>query len=164
MSGVFSLETPHELLAKLSHDLGLMAQKPNDPYRAYNFFITAEHMLDWVYPGKVNRIKRREVQAAEVLLQICSHVASGAKHFVAEAKHHSSVVRTGLRRGNPFRSPLLQSPLLHGGGIPGLYIALDGTARSLFGSSIRAIDLAERLFNFWRVHPRLSGHNGSETK
>jgi len=133
MEGVFTLTTARDLLAKLQHDYQLLSASPNDPYIAFNFFVTAEHLLDWIYPGNANKDARTNARQQELLLQICSHIASGAKHFEVEAKHHKSVAETVLRRGNPFQSPLLHSPLLHGGGIPGLCVNLQGDAKDKLG-------------------------------
>ena len=39
--GFFALGTPADLLKKLRHDFS---------YAAFDFFVTAEHLLDWKYP------------------------------------------------------------------------------------------------------------------
>ena len=152
MQGVFTLTSARDLLTKLEHDYELLAKSPNDPYCAFNFFVTAEHMLDWVYPGNANRDARTQARQQEVLLQVCSHLASGAKHFQVEAPHHTSVKGTVVRRGNPLRSPLLHSPLLHGGGIPGLCINLEGDAKDVLGTSVRAAALAKKVLDYWHSH------------
>ena len=71
-----------------------MEQDPANPYPAFDFFVTAEHLLDWLYPDSVEsanvriRKQRREI---EPLLRVTSHLANGAKHFEAMAPHHKSV-------------------------------------------------------------------------
>ena len=66
-----------------------------DTYLAFNFFVTAEAMLDWIYPGYSNKKHREdEKRKKEVLLQITSHIASGAKHFTHLSNHHNSVKAT----------------------------------------------------------------------
>ena len=152
MKGVFTLTTPADLVRKLRLDYSTLEQDPNNPYLAFNFFVTAEHLLDWIYPGYENKAKREAEREAEVLLQICSHLASGAKHFVAEAKHHTSVSGTVQRVGNPLQSRLLNSPLLHGGGIPGLCVNLEGKAKDALGSSIQVARLAVLTLKFWENH------------
>ena len=63
MKGAFTLQTPHDLLEKLESDYDALMQDRNNPYLAYNFFVTAEHMLDWVYPGYANKNKRLTTQS-----------------------------------------------------------------------------------------------------
>ncbi len=91
MQGFFQLETPDDLLAKLERDFARMNRAPNDPDPAYDFFVTAEHMLDWLYPGNAGRKSREEQRDRHALLQLVSHIATGAKHMVPEAKRHKSV-------------------------------------------------------------------------
>ncbi|MEJ7605694.1 MAG: hypothetical protein WKF37_05380 [Bryobacteraceae bacterium] len=82
--GAFSLQCPEDLLKKLEHDLGRLHANPLDQYAAFDFVVTAEHMLDWVYPDhpQSNWKRRAEERNNSKLLQITSHIASGAKHFI----------------------------------------------------------------------------------
>lgn len=48
MTGVFGLTAPGELLAKLSRELNRLRTAPNDVDHAFNFFVTAEHIFDWL--------------------------------------------------------------------------------------------------------------------
>ena len=43
LRGTFELKTAYELLQKLRHDLEAFRRKPTSTYRAFNFFVTAEH-------------------------------------------------------------------------------------------------------------------------
>jgi len=152
MKGAFTLQTPHDLCAKLESDYEALMQDRNNPYLAYNFFVTAEHMLDWVYPGYANKNKRQSERDSEVLLQVCSHLATGAKHFVAEAKHHNSVSNSVRKRqSNPLAGPL-GGPLVLRGGISGLCINLDGDAKEVFGSSVHVLRLAKLVLDYWKGH------------
>jgi len=51
MKGLFQLQTARDLLAKLGHDYERLRNSPNDAYVAFDFFVTAEHILDWLHPG-----------------------------------------------------------------------------------------------------------------
>lgn len=154
--GVFTLQTAEDLLAKLENDLNLLKKDRSNPYLAFNFFVTAEHILDWVYPGYANKKKREAERDSEVLLQICSHLATGAKHFVAEATHHKSVANAGTRiRWNPFSGPL-SSPLLTPGGVPILRVQLDGDAIKAYGNSIEVLKLAVLVYEYWKKHHAIS--------
>jgi hypothetical protein len=86
MKGFFELQTPADLLRKLRADLEDMKRQPRNSYLAFNFFVTAEHMKDWLFPGYENTSKRKALHDSSHVLQICSHVANGAKHFVAQAR------------------------------------------------------------------------------
>lgn len=157
MQGIFSLQSPKDLLAKLQSDYEALCVEPGNSYLAYNFFVTAEHMLDWVYPGFANKGKRQAERDSSVLLQICSHLASGAKHFLAEAKHHDSVKESGRRRRwNPLAGPL-EGPFVPKMALSGLLVDLDGEAQETFGSSVRASKLAEDVLNYWSHHKKLAG-------
>ncbi len=91
--GFFDLQTPADLLGKLGRELERMQSAPRDIDHAFNFFVTAEHMLDWLYPGKANDTKRSEARKLP-LLALVSHIANGSKHFMAEAKRHKSMTWT----------------------------------------------------------------------
>ena len=150
MKGAFTLETPHDLLAKLESDYDTLLQNRDNPYLAYNFFVTAEHMLDWVYPGYANKSQREAERESEVLLQVCSHLAAGSKHFVVEAKHHESVLKSVQKRpGNPFTGPF-GGPFVPRSGISGLCVDLDGNAKKVLGSSIHVSKLAKQVLDYWK--------------
>jgi hypothetical protein len=99
LRGAFDLQTARDLLQKLHHDLEALRREPTNTYRAFNFFVTAEHMKDWVYPGNANRGARERLETESLLLQVCSHLANGAKHFVADRPRHRSVADTGRTGG-----------------------------------------------------------------
>lgn len=92
--GFGELKNPNDLLVKLSHDFKRMEESPQDQYAAFDFFVTAEHIVDWISPDK--RAKREEIRSSSAILRITSHIANGAKHFEAKAKHHQSV--TGIKK------------------------------------------------------------------
>jgi len=82
--GLFRLQTPPDLLSKLRHDFGRLEKDPLDEYAAFDFFVTAYHLLDWIYPDAEdvhNRDIRRQVEQDNALLQVCSHIANGSKHL-----------------------------------------------------------------------------------
>jgi hypothetical protein len=89
VTGFFRLQTPADLLAKLRHDLGRVEAAPTDEYCAFDFFVTAEHMLDWIYPGPSGE-KTRKFLRQHPLLATCSNITNGAKHFQL-LPHHIAV-------------------------------------------------------------------------
>ena len=106
MQGFYDLKSPADLLAKLHREHARLKKDPTDVDTAWNLFVTAEHMLDWHIPDLPSRKRnsdRKTVVNANPILQICSHIANGAKHFEALAKRHESVAGTE-RSGGYFSS------------------------------------------------------------
>jgi hypothetical protein len=87
--GFGELQTPGDLVRKLEHDLDRLKNSPQDQYAAFDFFVTAEHIVDWLHP--TDRTAREAMRSSSPLLRITSHIANGVKHFEAKAKHHRSV-------------------------------------------------------------------------
>jgi hypothetical protein len=88
--GFAELRDPLDLVKKLEYDLERVLKSPQDQYAAFDFFVTAEHIVDWIHPD--DRKARMEVRSSSPLLRITSHLANGVKHFEAKAAHHQSVV------------------------------------------------------------------------
>jgi hypothetical protein len=153
MSGLFSNTSPQWLLEKLRSDFENLASQPTNAAMAFNFFVTAESLLDWCAPGYKNKSLRKNLRDDDVLLQIASHIASNAKHYQSEANHHNSVTstsygrRSGLKGGRLFSGTLNQGNLLSGGG--NLTIQLTGPALTKFGNSITALELARITLKRW---------------
>jgi hypothetical protein len=158
MKGFFELQTPGDLLRKLRSDLEDLKKAPRNSYAAFNFFVTAEHMMEWQLPGYENREKRKALHDSSIVLQICSHVANGAKHFVAQAKKHKSVSDTQRRGGhwasNYWASNFWAANYWSKGG---LFVELQGEAANELGLQISVVALAERVLDFWEKRPELQG-------
>ena len=138
--GLFQLKSPSDLLEKLCHDLERIRRNPLDQYAAFDFFVTAEHMVDWLFPTvEAERKKLRNLP----LLALCSHIANGAKHFEAKAKHHNSFSDSQVHPG------AFSSGFSSGFDISGLIVVLDGDAKLTFGSEIYVWDLAEKILRYW---------------
>jgi len=139
-AGIFQLRDSSDLLEKLRHDFARVRADTMDPYAAFDFFMTAEHMVDWLFPkSKADREKLRDAP----LLALCSHIANGAKHFEATAKHHKSFSESQVHRGS------FSSDFSSDFDISGLVIILDGGAKKEFGAKIYVIDLAEKILRYW---------------
>lgn len=153
MSGIFSSKEPKDLFSKLCRDLERLRSDNKDESAAIDFFVTAESLTDWVHPGRVNKEKQKSHRNSSVLLQIVSHIASGAKHFKVEAKHHKSVSSShkagGYFGSNYFASNYFSSNYFSKGN---LVIVLDGGAKIELGETITAIDLAEKVKEYWEKH------------
>lgn len=156
MAGIFQLLTPADLLAKLDRELARLRSEPDNVDHAFNFFVTAESMLDWLHPGMAAKAAREALRNSDVRLQIASHLATGAKHFDKLARHHTSVSSMD-KRGGWFASGWFPKGWFGRGYFaePTLIVHLDGAAAATFGSSATALFLAEELANFWSTPGRV---------
>jgi hypothetical protein len=152
--GLFGLQNPRDLLAKLTHDFERLRSDPTDQYAAFDFFVTAHHMEDWLYPDskhRNNKQKRTDIERQFPMLQVCSHIANGSKHFEATAKHHASVVNTRVRSGG-FQAGAFQADAFDVGG---LVVELDKSVADQLcpgSSTIECLPLARKVLQFWKEH------------
>jgi hypothetical protein len=79
MQGFFELKTSKDLLRKIEHEYDDLETHPTESYAAFNFMVTAYHIVDWLYPNDSS--KRKTLIDNTLLLQVASHLANGAKHF-----------------------------------------------------------------------------------
>jgi len=152
MSGFFNLNTPTDLLAKLDRERLRMQSSPSSVDHAFNFFVTAEHLLDWLHPGDAGRPERESMRRKHKLLQVTSHLANGAKHFNNLSRHHKSVTKTE-RGGGYFPSGWFGKGWFAKGYFaePGLYVELSSDEAIEFGPRTSAIELAEAIHSFWKA-------------
>ena len=143
--GFFELQTPQDLLRKLQGDYRRMKESPLDPYAAFDFFVTAEHLVDWTYPN--DRTKQRQVRNSSVLLETCSHIANGSKHFEATAKHHKSVKDASVYRG-VFDPRIFQNDAFD---VSQLRLHLQGDAATQLGQYVGVLDLARKVLDYWEA-------------
>ena len=155
MVGVFQLRTAVDLREKLRRDLAKFESEPLNPDVAFNFFVTAEHMLDWVYPKNVNKLKRTAERKKSAILRVCSHLANGAKHLEVEVPHHDSVSSTGTEGGYFPASYYPQSYFSNAyfGVGRALVVRLKSDAATQLGQLMGAIQLAQKVMEFWDKHP-----------
>ena len=78
--GLWNLTAVEQLLPKLIDDLKRMEAEPQNPFPAYDFFITAYHMYEWASKGNKSIKKQLE---REPLVRIAGEIATRAKHFFA---------------------------------------------------------------------------------
>ena len=143
------MTSPADLLVKMQHDLSRMEQELANSYPAFDFFITAEHLLDWLYPGDTwskNGKIRAQKRQGEPLLRVTSHLANGAKHFQVTDKRHKSVDSLQVHEGA--FDPKTFDP--NAFDTERLIIELQGDEANAFGQQISAIDLARRVLAYWQ--------------
>lgn len=56
--GLAELRVPHDLVKKLEYDLEQILKSPQDQYAALDFFVTAEHIVDWIHLSDHSSIER----------------------------------------------------------------------------------------------------------
>lgn len=141
--GFSELKNAVDLVRKLEFDLERMKNDMRDQYAAYDFFVTAEHIVDWVCPN--NRSAQKHLRGSSVLLQVASHIANGAKHFQTQDSRHKSVsgvkkqryVEEGYVEEGYFEDPII--------------VSLAQNEAVIIGcEEISAIVLAEKLLEYWK--------------
>lgn len=142
--GFFELRTPQDLFKKLEHDFARLKQNPVDSYAAFDFFVTANHMVDWFWPS-ATRSQQKDNRRSDVLPRICEHLADGAKHFLLLHPHQgveSTTRSEGLFDDNVFDPAMFD--------VGELVVTLESAEASELGKpTIAALDLAERVLKYW---------------
>lgn len=152
MSGLFDLASPHDLLRKLGRELDRMRESPDDSDHAFNFFVTAEHILDWLYPGFEGRFKRKERRDAALILKVTWDLANGAKHFKL-SKIHKSVRNT--KHSGGFWAKGFWAENFWAKGFwaePKLIVELSPEEAAELGKGPSAMNLAEQVYAYWHDH------------
>jgi len=149
--GFFDFTSPAGLRNKLHRDFDRLRENPVDQDVAFNFFVTAHSMIDWVY-GKRKNPSAKAAALANPLLKACSHLANGAKHFQLDNPRHNSVSRTEATDG-AFDPGAFDPGAFH---VPRLIVHLDQPVSGHLGSSIDAVTLAAELIKFWDSSPDVS--------
>ena len=141
LNGVFSLRTPEDLLAKFdadsrrfraAHPTSLEAQ-----YAAFDFFVTAEHLVDWTAAATGESKSSLRSYGCGSLV---SHVANGAKHFRADIRRQHTVSQTGS--AGAFQAGAFQPDAFD---VERLVIDLED------GSTVSVADVADQVLVHWRT-------------
>jgi hypothetical protein len=140
--GLGELKTPCDLVQKLEHDFRRLSEMPQDQYIAFDFFVTAEHIIDWIHSK--DREKREKLRGLP-LLAVTSHIANGAKHFEVTAKHHQSV--EDVEKSRYVKTGYVKEDYSD----DSLFIHLSPMYQEYFGTScIEVVTLAEKVLQYWR--------------
>ncbi len=150
MKGLFNLRSAEDLYEKLKADYDRVIDDPLNSHAAFDFVVTAWHMLEWRCPGEDDGA-RNELCERHPILRACHHLAIGAKHFKPTNQKLDSVRET--HQTGPFGLPW-------GSWAPGVWardawatylvVQLDGKARTEFGDQIRIEKLANLTMDAWR--------------
>lgn len=147
MKGIFELRTAADLYRKLGADYETLAAAPTNSYAAYNFFVTAWHLLEWTYPN--DRSTRDQIRNLNPVLQVCEHLAVGAKHLSPSDPKLTAVEQTGQTSHWP-RGYWHPNYWARGYWRDALTVELAGAARDRFGAQIDVLPLAEEVMTFWK--------------
>ena len=142
--GIFDLKSVYDLFKKLEFDYERLKQEPNNTYIAFDLFMTAAHIPDWIKNGDTGRA--REFRRDKPILRLCYQLACGGKHFHLKSKEHNSVesaekskyVEDGYIEQGYFEEPL--------------EVALTGNLARKLGVSnpASALKIATLAVNYWQ--------------
>ncbi len=157
----YDLKTPRDLLRKLEREYERWKADPLNVDLAWNFFVTAEHLPDWIYhqdmptsgkkrPDLLDGKTPRPFKQAYPWTRICSHLANGGKHFHLDDKKLDSVTSTRQRPG------WVSSKWVSSRWAPTPALMVDLTpdeqqALSLAEASIGALNVADGVLAFWQA-------------
>ena len=71
MKGIVALESAHDLCRKLQRDFERVVADPLNVDAAFDFFVTAYHLLQCRWRGEANREERLKVEKT-VMMQVLS--------------------------------------------------------------------------------------------
>lgn len=134
----FDLRTPADLFEKMKADLDRLERTQHE-WDAFNFFVTAEHMPDWLGIPK-------SVRKKHAVLRVVSDVANGAKHFKTNPENHKSVQAAQKTKG--FSLDFIKDEYYEFDGP--LVIQLEQAEEAELGvRRIEAVELGKKVLEFW---------------
>lgn len=135
----FEIKTPVDLFKKIESDLAELEVSHQDVKVAFNFFVSLEHLPDW--------LDLRDMVRKNPTLRIVSHIANGAKHLNINDGRHNSVTGTEKSRyaeKGCFELGYVEEPLI-------IYLS-DEESKKLGFSEIDALTLGKQVVEFWRPY------------
>lgn len=134
--GFFELETVDDLYDKLCWEFERLKSNSEDTRIAFNFFVTAEHLPDWM--------KKLHLKA-DPIPRICGHLANQGKHFRTRPKHNAVTSAGRLRyvEDSYVEEGYVAAPLM---------VELDESVAEKAGIETRidVLTLAEHVMNYWK--------------
>jgi hypothetical protein len=163
MRGLFDLLSVEDLCDKLEYDYRRLQENAADAFAAFDFLVTAWHLLEWKYPGNSAKKQREDICKQYPILALCEHLAVSGKHFEPTSKKLSSV--KGTRRNSAWK----RGAWATGAWKPGVWkddlvVELTGEARIAFGDRLTMREIADLVMTFWRGPgecPKATGTSGS---
>ncbi len=150
VTGLFGLRTAGDLFAKARRDLERFEADPLSVDAAFDFYVSAHHIADWLYPDTADREKLAAIRSLP-LMKVCGNVANGAKHF--QVTRTAPVVVGAREVKGAFAANAFQRGAFQ---MDALILELDDACgRALGGQHQDALLLARRIVEFWATHPDL---------
>jgi len=149
MAGLFDLVTADDLCAKLDHDYRRVKTDPADVFAAFDFLVTAWHLLEWKHPGRDGKTQRDSLWQQFPILALCEHLCVSGKHY--EPKDPKLQALQGSFRDSAWRRGSW-APGVWAKGVwrDDLVIELSGSAKAALGEKITMDRLADLVMEFWR--------------
>jgi hypothetical protein len=153
--GFFTLQTLKHLLGKIEREYDRWKAEPMNVDFAWNFFVTAEHLPDWLARTDPLALKGYTIEAFKQsgsLTHVCSHLANGAKHF--RPTRHTAVASMRQQGG------WIPWGWVPAGWVPLPALLIDLTpdeqdALQFLSASVEALLFATWLLAFWQTYPAL---------
>lgn len=138
--GFIELKNVSDYWKKLNFDYEILKENPENSYFGFNFFVTAYHLIDWIFEGK--NPDERKVLNNTLILKIFSHIANGIKHFRTD-RHKSikEIYKFRVFDEGVFEEDALKSPITKN---------FTEEFKEKFGESILATDFADYVMEFWK--------------
>jgi len=148
MAGLFDLITADDLCAKLDHDYRRVKAAPSDVFAAFDFIITAWHLLEWRHGGSEGKAKRDALFVQYPVLGLCEHLCVSGKHYEPTNPKHQSVQGT-FRASAWARGVWAPGCWAKGAWQDGLVIELAGSAKEVLGDRLSMEQFADLVVKFW---------------
>lgn len=149
MAGLFDLVTADDLCAKLDHDYSRLKSDFADAFAAFDFIVTAWHLLEWRYPGNQGKAQRDVLLKQYPILALCEHLCVSGKHYEPGNPKLQSV-QGSFRKSAWKRGAWAPGFWAKGLWEDGLTIELSGPAKVVFGEQITVGRFADLVMEFWR--------------
>lgn len=134
------MKTPEDLLNKAKRDFKKLKNDNSNIDLAFNFFVTIEHMPDWL---RLDRQSKKTIKDSSSILRVCSHLASGIKHFEPFDNYKSvkSVKEDSVYEDGVFEDGTFEKWLT---------VNLNGDEIVKFGQNkLNVIELGQSILKFW---------------
>ncbi|PIQ20125.1 MAG: hypothetical protein COW65_16815 [Cytophagales bacterium CG18_big_fil_WC_8_21_14_2_50_42_9] len=148
-TGFINLIDETDLFKKLLWEYEFLIKNSESSFHAFNFFVTAFHLADWIYKGGTrNNENYTNFVKDNIVISLAGQIANGAKHFELKDKRYTEDKRgiKGIISDNGYvNDGYVQDAYLQNR----LIIKLDNQAKSIIGESIEVIELADFIINFY---------------
>jgi hypothetical protein len=147
MAGLFDLVSADDLCAKLDHDYRRIKSDPSDVFAAFDFLVTAWHLLEWKYRRPAEQVKLRNQHP---ILALTEHLCVSGKHYEPTHQKHQSV-QGSVRKSAWARGTWAPGVWAKGAWQDSLEVELSPDAAAAIGEERITMDrLADLIMEFWR--------------